>query len=128
MTIQQIAHQVAADELLRTMLVAIAIDLALGVAAAFKLGTFRLAYLTNFMRNDVLGKVVPWAALDIGAIVAGDIHVVIPQFDLTNTAKGAGTLIVAALVGSIIGSLRDLGFLGAGRAPDAVAGSGRTAA
>lgn len=128
MTIQQIGHQVATDELLRTMLVAVAVDLVLGVAAAFKLGTFRLAYLTNFMRNDVLGKVVPWAALEIGAIVAGDVHVVIPAFDLTHTAQAAGGLVVAALVGSILGSLRDLGFLGAGRLPDAAAGSGKAAA
>lgn len=121
MTIAEIIHRIAADQELQTMLAVVVVDLVLGVLAALKLGTFRLAYLSNFMRNDLLGKVVPWAFLDSAAIVAGGLDIVIPGVDLTVTAQAAGGVIIAALVGSILGSLKDLGLT----AVPASLGSGR---
>jgi hypothetical protein len=120
-TITQIIHQIATDSQLEAMLAAIVIDLVLGVLAALKIRTFNLAYLANFARNDVLGKVVPWAALDAVAIVASGQDIVIPGFDLTAAAHAAFAIVIAAIVGSILGSLKDLGLsvvpaaLGSGR-------------
>ncbi len=110
MTIAYLLHRIATDTMLQAMLAAITLDLLLGVLAALKLGTFRLAYLTNFLRNDLLGKVAPWIVLDLFAIVAGGANIVIPGVDLTNIAHAAGAGILAAMVGSILGSLKDLGF------------------
>lgn len=114
MTISAIIHQIVSDRMFATMLAAVTIDLVLGVIAAVArptvAGPFRLSYLTNFMRNDVLGKVVPWALLEAGAIVAGDFSIVIPGLDMSAIATTAGAGIVAAMVGSIIASLADLGF------------------
>jgi hypothetical protein len=121
LTIAQIIHRVATDQLLQTMLAVVALDLVLGILAALKLGTFNLAYLTNFMRNDVLSKVVPWAVLEVFAIVAGGYNIVVPGADFSNIARATGVAIVAALVGSILGSLKDLGLVGI----PAAAGSGR---
>jgi hypothetical protein len=130
LTIADIIHRIATDSLLQTMLAVLALDLVLGILAAFKLGTFNLAYLTNFMRNDVLGKVVPWAVLDVFAIVAGGANIVVAGVDFTNIAHVSGVAILAALTGSILGSLTDLGLPGIpsvlGSAKDAQpAGSGR---
>lgn len=122
MTVAEIIHRIATDQQLQTMLGVVALDLLLGVLAALKMGTFNLAYVTNFMRNDVLGKVVPWAVLDTFAIVAGGYNIIISGLDFTNIAKAAGVAIIAAMVGSILGSLKDLGLLSA--LPPAL-GSGR---
>lgn len=110
MNITTVLHDVFSDTQLQTILLLVAVDFVFGIIAAFKLGTFQLSYLSNFARNDVLGKALPWAALEVGAVIAGDAHILIPGFDLTNTAHAAFALIAAALVGSIIGSLADLGF------------------
>lgn len=121
MNLSAVLRDVFADSQLQTILLLIALDFVLGVLAALKLRTFQLSYLSNFARNDVLAKALPWAALDVGAILAGDAHLLLPGFDLTNTAHAAFALVAAALVGSILGSIKDLGItvipasLGSGR-------------
>src|SRR4051794_40370510 len=99
-----------ADAQLQTLLVVIALDVVLGVLASFRLGTFRLAYLANFARNDLLGKVVPFLILDAAAQVAGGLNIIVSGLDLTNIAHGVFVLLTAAMIGSILGSLRDLGL------------------
>lgn len=121
MTIADILHRIATDSLLQTILVAVTADLLFGILAAFKLGTFNLAYLTNFFRNDILGKAAPWALIDSFAIVAGGANIIIPGVDFSNIAQVSGAAVVAALVGSILGSLKDLGLPGV----PAALGSGR---
>lgn len=121
MNITTVLHDVFSDTQLQTILLLVAVDFILGVLAALKIGTFKLAYLSNFLRNDVVAKAFGWAVLDVGAVIAGDAHILIGGLDLTNMAHAAFVLISAALVGSILGSVKELGLSGV----PAALGSGR---
>lgn len=109
MTIAQILSLFVHDKQTQTILALIVVDLVIGVIAAVKLGTFRLTYLANFARNDLLGKVAPFLVLSAAADVAGGFNIVLPGIDLTNIAHGLFVVISAAMVGSILSSLKDLG-------------------
>lgn len=121
MTVAALIHSFITDDQTKAVFAAIIIDLVLGVIAAAKLGTFNLAYIANFARNDVLSKVVPFFVIHAASDVAGGVDIVIPGLDLSALSTAMFALVIAALVGSILGSLRDLGF---GAIP-AAAGSGR---
>jgi hypothetical protein len=110
LTLQQIIHAVATDTQTTTVLGLIILDLVLGVLAALKTRTFALSFVANIARNDVLGKAVPFFAVDAFAVVAGQSHIVVDQLDLTNIAHGMFVVIVAAMAGSVVSSLKDLGF------------------
>lgn len=110
MTIDQIVHAVATDSQTTTVAALIVLDLVLGVLAALKTRTFALSYVANFARNDVLGKAVPFFVVDGFSAVAGNASVVVDQVDLTNVAHGMFVAITAAMVGSVVSSLKDLGF------------------
>lgn len=101
-----------ADPTVKVILILIPLDLALGVLAAFKLGTFRLSYVADFLRNDVLGKAIPyfalWAALHV---TDWDFTLISGNFDVIEEAAGA--LAILALSGSLFKSLADLGLGGA---------------
>lgn len=86
----------------------IVLDIILGLAAAVYTKTFALTYIANFARNDVLGKVVPWFVLAVGAKT----HSVDVLFgiDLNTIADGVFVGVVAALAGSLITSLGDFGI------------------
>jgi hypothetical protein len=121
MNLGNLLHQFVSDTQFQTVAALIVLDLILGVAAAAKTRTFQVAYLANFARNDVLGKVVPFFVIDSAAIVAGGTNIFIPGVDLTNVAHGMFVLVTAAMVGSLLSSLKDLGF----STIPAAAGSGR---
>ncbi len=115
MDITQILHSFAGDKQVKAVVILIAADLILGVLAAAKLGTFRLTYISNFLRNDVVGKVLPWFALyafgqTSGASVLG--------VDFGTIADAAFIGVTAALAGSLASSLKDLGI----GLPDAIGG------
>jgi len=94
----------------------IALDFVLGVSAALKAGTFRLSYVADLLRNDVLGKAVPYFGLWAVVHLTGDIT--IGDFGVIEEAAGAAA--VLAVSGSVLNSLRDLGL---GKSvPDAIAG------
>lgn len=105
------------DPTVRLIAVAWLLDFLLGVFAAVKSGTFRLSYIADTFRNDVIGKILPyytlWAALHVTGIdwSIGGLDII---------EEGAGALVIAALVGSILNSLRDLGL--AKSMPDTLAG------
>lgn len=83
------------------------LDFLFGIFAAAKLGTFRLSYFADTFRNDLLGKVFPyftlWAALHLTSI---DFSV----YGLDVIEETAGAVVMAALIGSLLNSVRDLGF------------------
>lgn len=116
MTFGQLIHDFFADDKLKALLVLIAVDFALGVVAAVKLGTFRLSYVADFARNDVLFKVVPWFVVYSGALVAGQQSIIISGITIGVVAGALYALVVAALAASVAASLINLG-LGKGLSP-----------
>lgn len=100
----------AHDNKVHIALILVLVDLVLGVAVAVKLGTFRLSYLSDFLRNDILGKLVPYFVFYVLALIAGGTDIVIPGFDFGFLAGTAYVTLVAAMSGSIIASLRAFGM------------------
>jgi hypothetical protein len=91
-------------------LVVIFVDFVLGVIAALKLATFRLSYIMDFGRNDVLFKLVPWLVIYVASKFAGHQQLVIPGIDLGVAAGAVYVAMLAAWTGSILTSLSELGF------------------
>lgn len=101
----------AHDPLVAGVFAALVVDFVLGVLAAVRTGTFAFSYVSDFARNDVLGKVLPWFvvyAMDFfthGASLFG-----VAGIDLTWGVVAAamyGTIQIA-LLGSIASSLTQL--------------------
>jgi len=103
-------HAFFEDARVQTLLVLIALDIGLGVIAALKVGNFRLSFIADFARNDLLGKVAPFALIYAGYKYAGSVDLVIPGVDLEVVMNGVWVIVLAALVGSLLGSLKDLGL------------------
>lgn len=95
------------DPTVRLIAVLVALDFVLGTAAALYTRTFRLSFLADAFRNDVLGKLVPYYALWAALHVSG-IDWSIGSFDVIE--ETAGAVAIAALVGSVLNSLRDFGL------------------
>lgn len=109
-------RQFADDPTVIALAVLVGLDLVLGVSAALKNNVFRLSYVADVLRNDVLGKVVPYYAVWAAVHVSGD--VMLGDFGVIE--ETAGALAIAAVGGSVLNSLRDLGL--AQSMPDALAG------
>jgi hypothetical protein len=110
MNLGDLLHSFAVGQEFQTVAALIVVDFVLGVAAAVKMGTFALSYVSNFARNDVLAKVVPFFVLNSAALVAGKTDIVIPGFDLNIVKDAMFATVTAAMVGSLVSSLSDLGF------------------
>lgn len=109
MTLSQLIHLFAEDDKVRAIALLVLLDFVLGVIAALRLGDFRLGRVADFLRDDVLFKVVPYFALWAAARAAGDLQ--IPGTDLGAITTGAFVIVAAALAASLAGSLRELGLL-----------------
>lgn len=108
MTFGQLLREFFTDDLLKIVLLLVALDFALGVAAALKTGTFRFSYIADYLRNDFGFKVVPWFIVYAGAELAGDVDIIIPGLDLSEVAGGVYATLVAAMIASILNSLNEL--------------------
>jgi uncharacterized membrane protein len=108
MTLPQVVEAIVSDAMAKAILVLIVLDLVLGVAEAVKSGSFHFAKVAGFLRDDVLGKAVPWAALYSAWKFAPDVSVI--GVDLEIVTRAAGALLVAALAGSLVSSLAGLGL------------------
>ncbi|HEX6824883.1 MAG TPA: hypothetical protein VF077_01095 [Nitrospiraceae bacterium] len=106
----ELIHSFVNDNVTIAMLALLVLDFVLGVLDSFKQGTFSFSYVADFARNDVLGKVVPWFVLHSFAQVAGSQDIVIPGFDVSMLADGAGVVIAAQLVASVLNSVKGLGL------------------
>lgn len=96
------------DTKVHIALLLVLLDFIFGVGAAFKLGIFRMSYVMDFMKNDILFKLVPYFALFAAAEFAGNEDMVIPGLDLGLIAGAAYAGLLAAWVGSILNSLAEL--------------------
>lgn len=103
-----IVNSFAHDGYFQAVLVMIALDVILGVAAALKSGTFRLSWLANFGKDDLLGKVFPWFVIYAAAKYAPNVAVL--GIDLSAIEKVVFAAVAVALGGSLISSLKNLGL------------------
>lgn len=104
----QLLAAFANDSKLRIVVILIAVDVLVGIIAAIKMGTFTLSYVADFMRNDVLFKLLPWFILySAGKLTSKD---TIPGINFATLANGAFGMITLALAGSIMSSLYQLGL------------------
>ena len=94
--------------------VLVALDVLLGILAALKARTFRFVLVSDFLRADVLGKLVPYYAIWAAVHVGGDVE--LGDFGVIEETTGA--LAVAAVGASVLNSIRELGL---SRLPDSVA-------
>src|SRR5574337_1430442 len=107
------------DTRTQIVLLLVALDLLLGIAASLKVGNFRLSFVADFARNDILGKVLPFAVLYGGYLYAKGAAIIIPGVDMQVVTDAAWAVVLAALVGSLLGSLKDLGL----STPEIISGS-----
>lgn len=86
------------------------VDFILGVSAAvFVTKSFRMSYVADILRRDVLGKLVPYFGLYALALIAGNEEFVpIPGADFGLLAGLAFSIFLLAMVGSILNSLHEL--------------------
>lgn len=105
-------HAFFEDTRTQVLLLLIAIDLVLGLAAAFvsKYQQFNLSYVADFARNDIMGKVLPFIVLYLGYKYAKGADIVIPGVDMEVVMNAAWIVVLAALIGSFLKSLKDLGI------------------
>lgn len=108
MTTEQIVNSFAHDGYLQAVLVIIALDVLLGVAASLKKGEFKFSWLAAFARDDLLAKVFPWFLIYAASKWAPNVAVL--GIDLTSIEKIVFALVTAALAGSLLSSLKDLGL------------------
>lgn len=111
-------REFADDSTVRLIAALILVDFVLGMSAGVKAKTFRLGWISDFLRADVLGKVVPYFAVWGAVRVSGDIDLV--GYGMIEEVVGAA--VVLALTASVLNSLRDLSILPSST-PDSVAGS-----
>ena len=104
------AHTFFTDAKVQSLLLLVLIDFVLGVMAALKAKTFQFDYVATFAKDDLLGKVVPYFTIYVGALVAGKTNMVIPDLNFGVVAMAVYVAVVAAMAGSIKGSLQNLGF------------------
>lgn len=108
-------NQFTEDPTVIAISILVALDVVLGVLAALKAGTFRFVLISDFLRADVLGKLVPYYAVWAALHVTGDVE--LGEFGVIEETVGA--LAIAAVGASVLNSLRDLGL--AKSAPDVIA-------
>ena len=119
---QELVQAFFADDRVEVLLLLVVLRFVLGVIAAVVASdqSFRLSFVADILRGDILGKVVPFAVLYAGYLYAANFDVIIPGFDLELVMNGAWAIVLAALGGAIFNSLRDLGLFKS--APDEIAG------
>jgi hypothetical protein len=99
------------DDKVKWVLCLIAADFVLGICAAIVTKKFRFSYLADFLRADVLGKVLPWFVLyALGKVTTQKLP---GGVTFATLADGAFAIIAAAIGASILKSLAELGLFGA---------------
>jgi len=105
--LHEVVRQFANDKQLQGVLVLIVLDIVFGIIASVKLGTFAFTKVAAFLKDDVLGKVVPWFAIFAAAKFAPSVDVL--GIDLNQIQTVFWAAVVVALVASLASSAADLG-------------------
>ena len=82
----------------------VGLDVVLGILSALVRKTFKLVLISDFLRADVLGKLLPYSAVWAAVHVSGD--VMLGEFGVIE--ETAGALAVAAVGASVLNSLNEL--------------------
>lgn len=102
----QLLNQFQEDPTVVGLAILVGLDVLLGVLSALKRGVFKFVIIADFLRADVLGKLLPyygiWAAVHVG----GDIMV----GDLGLIEEATGALALAAIGASVLNSIKELGL------------------
>lgn len=103
---EALLRQFADDPTVIALAVLVGLDVLLGVVSALKRGVFKFVIVSDFLRADVLGKLLPyygvWAAVHLsGDVMLGDFGVI---------EETTGALAIAAVGASVLNSLRELGL------------------
>lgn len=106
----QFWHAFFEDTRVQVILLLVALDLLLGVGASLYKKDFRLSYVVDFARNDLLGKLLPFAVIYAGYKYAQNADIVIPGLDMEVVMNAMWVIVLAALVGSLLHSLKEFGF------------------
>ena len=124
MGIGNLLHAFFEDTRVQIALLILVLDFVLGTVAALVDNTqgFRLSYWSDTLRTDVLGKVVPFFVLYGGYKYANSADLVIPGLDMEVVMNAAWAVMLAAIVGSILNSLKDLGLFGTDGGPPQITG------
>lgn len=117
---EQWVHAFFEDTRVQIALLVLVLDFGLGVIAAFLDPTqgFRLSFVGDILRTDVLGKILPFFLLYGAYLYADNADLVIPGLDMEVLMNGAWGIVLLAIGGSILSSLDDLGL----KLPTIVAG------
>lgn len=114
------------DTRTQVMLLLVALDLLIGVLAAIfasgRAGKFGLSFLADFGRNDLIGKVLPFIIMYAGYKYASGADIVIPGFDMEVVMDAMWVIVLAALVGSLLSSLKQLNIPIVNELPPTLAG------
>lgn len=112
---RQVLEAFTADPKVLAMAILVGLDLLLGILAAIKTKEFTLKRLSDFLKEDILWKLVPYYGLWAATYVGGDL--VIPGIDVGAIAAAGFLAITASLIASIYKSVADLGLAPAPNPP-----------
>lgn len=120
----QLLHAFFNDQRVQIALLLLILDFVLGVIAVFadKTQGFRLSFVADTLRSDVLMKIVPFFVLYGGYKYAAGADLVIPGLDMEVLMNAAWVVVLGAFVGSIYNSLNDIGIIPNSAAPPQLAG------
>ncbi len=96
------------DDTFKAVVVLVVLDLVLGIVAAVKTGRFAFSKVSAFLKDDVLGKFLPWFAIYAAWKWAPSVDVLGVGLKEVQEVVFAG--VVVALVASLTASLADLGL------------------
>ena len=114
LSINEALQKLLHDQQLVAVFALVGLDILLGVVASLvpsaqsSAGKFNFNRIVDFLRDDVLEKVVPWAIIYVFAALYSGLGVL--GINLGDIANGVYVVMLAALVASLVSSLSDLGL------------------
>lgn len=105
---RQVLEAFTGDPKVQAAAILVLLDIFLGVIASIKSHTFSWGRVADFLRDDILYKLLPYYGIWAATYVGGDL--VIPGVDIGAISAAAYLAVVAAMAYSIFKSLQELGL------------------